>query len=285
VILAAGAIASPQLLLLSGVGPAAELQSLGIPVRVDLPGVGRNLQDHPAVATSIRIEAPISVLAAEAPEILERYMQTGAGPLTSNGVEAGAFIKLREDSPGPDLQFHFVLIGVVGPDLKAADYHSFCIAPTLLTGQSRGVVKLASSDPMAAPVIQPNYLTERADIDALVEGLRVARRIVGTGAFESFGAREELPGPDAQSDVELEAYVRAMTGTCYHPAGTCKMGRDDMAVVDESLRVHGLEGLRVVDASVMPVVVRGNTNAPVIMIAEKAAAEIAGGKRSAVGQA
>jgi choline dehydrogenase len=285
VILAAGAIGSPQLLMLSGIGPAAELERLGITVCMDLPGVGRNLQDHPVVGTSVRIDAPLSLLAAEAPEVLEQYMRTGGGPLASNGVEAGAFIKLRHDSPGPDLQFHFVLVGIVGPDLQAADYHSFCIGPTLLTPQSRGTVTLASADPLAAPLIEPNYFMERADIDALIEGLRIARRIVATGRFDQYGARETLPGPDAQSDAELEKFVRTLSGTCYHPAGTCKMGRDDMAVVDDGLCVHGLEGLRVVDASVMPLVVRGNTNAPTIMIAEKAAAEIVSGERSVTARA
>jgi choline dehydrogenase len=279
VVLAAGAIGSPHLLMLSGVGPAAELARHGIPVRVDLPGVGGNLQDHPAVGTSVRIEAPLSLLAAGAPGVFEEYLRTATGPLASNGVESGAFISLR-GGPAPDLQFHFVLIGIVGPDLEGAAYHSFCIAPTLLTARSRGSVTLASADPLAAPLIQPNYLAERADREALLEGLRVARRIVRTGEFSRFGAREVLPAPEAESDSELEAFLRAMTGTCYHPAGTCKMGRDDQAVVDEHLAVHGVEKLRVADASVTPVVVRGNTNAPVIMIAEKAAAAIAGGVRS-----
>ena len=224
----------------------------------------------------------ISGLAAKAPEFLEQYMRTATGPLASNGVECGGFVKLHSDSRGPDLQFHVVLIGLVGPDLQQADYHSFCIAPTLLTARSRGAIRLASADPLAPPRIQPNYLAERADLEALVEGIRIARRIVATGAFAEFGCAEALPGPAAESDAELESFVRSLVGTCYHPAGTCKMGRDEMAVVDEHLRVHGVDGLRVVDASIMPEVVRGNTNAPVIMIAEKAAAEIAGERRSAV---
>jgi choline dehydrogenase len=276
VILAAGAIGSPHLLMLSGIGPQADLDRMGIAVRADLPGVGRNLQDHPAIGVTVCCDAPLSALAAETPEFLREYSQHATGPLASNGVECGAFVKLRPDAAGPDIQFHFILIGLIGPDLQPADYHSFTIAPTLLTGKSRGAVTLASADPMAAPLIQPNYLCEREDMDAVVEGIRIARRIVETGGFDQFGCREELPGPRAQSQADIEAYMRSLIGTCYHPAGTCKMGRDEMAVVGENLCVHGTEGLRVVDASVMPVVVRGNTNAPTIMIAEKAAAEIVG---------
>lgn len=277
VILAAGAIGSPHLLMLSGVGPRAELERAGIPVRLDLPGVGRNLQDHPALGLTVRIEMPISALAANAPEFLRQYLEQDSGPLTSNGVESGAFVKLHASSPGPDLQFHFLLAGLIGPDLQMADYHAFCIAPTLLTARSAGSITLASADPLAAPVIQANYLAAREDLDALVEGLRIARRIVQTGAFDQFGSAETLPGPQVESDADLEGYVRAMLGTCYHPAGTCKMGSDEMAVVNSSLCVRGIERLRVVDASIMPAVVRGNTNAPTIMIAEKAAAEIVAG--------
>ena len=281
VILAAGAIGSPHLLMLSGIGPRAVLEGAGIAVHADHPGVGSNLQDHPAIGVTIACQAPISALAAEAPEFLREYMERGTGPLASNGVESGAFVKLHSESPGPDLQFHFILIGISGPDLQVADHHSFCIAPTLLTAKSRGIVTLASADPLAAPRIQPNYLSAREDLDAMVEGIQIARRIAATGAFDQFGCHEELPGPGA----DLEAYVRSMIGTCYHPAGTCKMGSDAMSVVDHRLCVHGFERLRVVDASIMPEVVRGNTNAPVIMIGEKAAAEIVGEAQIGLGAA
>jgi len=262
-IVAGGAIGSPHLLMLSGIGPQAELQRAGIAVRLDLPGVGRNLQDHPALGVTVRIEAP---------EFLTEYAEHASGPLASNGVEAGAFVKLNAASAGPDVQLHFLLAGLIGPDLQTAGYHSFSIAPTLLTARSSGSMTLASADPLTAPAIQPNYLAARQDLEALVEGVRISRRIVQTGEFDRFGCEETLPGPQAQSDAAIEAYVRAMVGTCYHPVGTCKMGHDEMAVVDSNLCVRGIDGLRVVDASVMPVMVRGNTNAPVIMIAEKAAA-------------
>ena len=272
VILAAGAIGSPHLLMLSGIGPRKELKRAGVEVLLDLPGVGRNLQDHPALGATVRIDMPISALAAEAPEFLAEYARHGTGPLTSNGVEAGAFVKLHPASPGPDLQFHFLLAGLTGPDLETATYHSFTIAPTLLTAGSAGWIGLTSADPLAAPAIHANYLSAREDLEALAEGVRMARRMIQTGAFDQFGCEETRPGPSAQSDAAIEAYVREMVGTCYHPAGTCKMGSDEMAVVDRNLYVRGVQGLRVVDASIMPAVVRGNTNAPVLMIAEKAAA-------------
>lgn len=280
IILCAGAIGSPQLLMLSGIGPEKELKPAGIRVLHELPGVGRNLQDHPVVPHTVACSSPVSMFTAQSPEAIQEYARSGAGPLASNAVEAGAFVSLKGFS-APDLQFHFVALGIVGPDLEPAAEHSFTIAPTLLTARSRGEIGLASADPAAPPRIRANYLADPADVEILVEGLRLARRIASAGEFGPFGCRELLPGPHVRTKAELAEYLRRMTGTCYHPAGTCKMGRDEMAVVDDHLRVHGIDGLRVVDASVMPVVVRGNTNAPTIAIAEKAAAEIAGELRSA----
>ncbi len=276
VILCAGAIGSPHLLMLSGIGPKMELERAGIRVFRDLPGVGQNLQDHPALALTLRCAEPVSMLAAQTPEFFQQYMERQTGPLASNAVESGAFVSLGSNTTAPDIQFHFVALGIIGPDLQAADYHSFSIAPTLLTPRSRGSIALASSDPLVPPVIHANYLAEREDLNRLIEGLRIARRIAATGAFDRFGSEEVLPGA-----ADLAEFVPKMLSTCYHPAGTCRMGHDELAVVDEQLRVQGVEGLRVVDASVMPVVVRGNTNAPTFMIAEKAAAAIAGDMRSA----
>jgi choline dehydrogenase len=276
VILAAGTVGSPVLLMLSGIGPVRYLGALGIPVLADLPGVGHNLQDHPALAVTARCGKPVSFLSVGDPAFLEECQAQGTGPLSSNGVEAGAFLKTSPDLPAPNLQSHFVGIGFTGPDFQAADFHSFAIVPTLLQPKSRGSVSLRSADPHAPPRIDPDYLGNPDDLDTLIEGIRMARRVIRSGAFDEFDCEEYLPAAAAESDEDLVAYARRMLQTCYHPVGTCKMGRDPMAVVDPALRVHGVSGLRVADASIMPVIVRGNTNAATIMIAEKAAALIAG---------
>ena len=278
VILAAGVVGSPVLLMLSGIGPARHLKALGIPVAADLPGAGQNLQDHPALAVTARCGKPVSFLSAGDPAFLEEYKAKGTGPLSSNGVEAGAFLKTSADLPAPDLQFHFVGIGFTGPDFQTADFHSFVIVPTLLQPKSRGSISLRSADPLVPPHIDPNYLGEPDELSTLVEGIRMARRVIRSGAFDEFGCEEYLPAAASESDEDLAAYARRMLQTCYHPVGTCRMGRDPMAVVDPALRVHGVSGLRVVDASIMPAIVRGNTNAATIMIAEKAAALIGGGR-------
>ncbi len=223
-----------------------------------------------------RCSQPISLLSAGEPASLEEYAANGSGPLSSNGVEAGACVKVSPGATAPELQIFFLPIGFVGPDLKAATFHSFAIAPVLLQPKSIGSLSLRSASPQTPPTINANYLAEADDLRILVEGIRLARRMVRSGAFDEFGYEEYLPASTAESDKDLEAYVRSMLQTCYHPVGTCKMGRDDMAVVDSELRVHGVSGLRVADASIMPMIVRGNTNAPTIMIGEKAASMIVG---------
>jgi choline dehydrogenase len=275
VLLAGGAINSPQLLLLSGVGPAQELGAVGVPVKLDLPGVGKNLQDHlnvniiqrstkgSSLDTYNRGLKPIAVL-------LE-FLFYGTGPGTSNVAEAGAFAISNLGAATPDIQYHFIPAQVVDHARKKMDGDGVTLHACCLRPQSRGEVRLASSDPLAAPVMDPNYLAADYDLKILVDGIKRGREILAAPAFKPWLEEERIPGPAVQSDKELEAFVRETAETEYHPVGTCKMGSDPMAVVDERLRVRGIERLRVIDASIMPTVVSGNTNAPTIMIAEKAA--------------
>ena len=275
VVLAAGAINSPQLLLLSGIGPAEELRARGVSAVHDLPGVGQNLQDHLNVSIVQRAKrgstldgknrglAPIGVAV--------EFLLYGTGPGTSNVAEAGAFAISELGAANPDIQYHFIPAQVVNHARTpmAGDgvtLHACCLRP-----QNRGEIRLASADPLASPVMDPNYLAADYDLKILIAGLRQGRDILAAQAFKSWLGEERLPGPAVQSNAELEDFIRATAETEYDPVGTCKMGSDPMAVVDEKLRVHGIERLRVIDASIMPAIVSGNTNAPVIMIAEKGA--------------
>jgi len=271
IILCAGAIGSPQLLMLSGVGAAKHLRELDVPVVCDLPGVGGNLQDHPASAVVFECTKPVSLASAESLPNLLRYMCFKNGPLTSNVAEAGAFIKTSTHCQVPDLQYHFGAGYFVEHGFQKIDGHAFTLGPTLLRPYSRGEIRLRSSNPLNAPSIRANYLTDPRDMDVMLEGVKLARSLAMTTAFARYRGRELHPGVDAKDDQALRAHIVKFTETLYHPVGTCKMGDDGAAVVDAELRVHGVEGLRVVDASVMPTVPGGNTNAPTIMIAEKAA--------------
>jgi choline dehydrogenase len=278
VILCAGAIGSPQLLLLSGIGPKEEIQKHGLAVAHELPGVGRNLQDHLDVIISTRNKSRLAIsfhplsLWRGLRELF-RYLFFKRGDLTSNSAEGGAFTKSSPAEPIPDLQYHFVI--------GANTHHAQDMAPLLryvyslhvcvLRPKSRGTVTLRSADALAPPVIQPGYCSDPADFDKLVAAFKQARAILSQPAFGPHRLEELDPGPKVQSDEEVRAWIRANAETIYHPVGTCKMGRDDLAVVDPELRVRGLRGLRVVDASIMPTLVGGNTNAPTTMIAEKAA--------------
>jgi len=272
VILCGGSINSPQLLLMSGIGPADHLRELQIPVVADLPGVGQNLQDHLAVGLNYSCTQPISLINAESIRNTLRYLLFKSGPLTSNIAEAGGFVQTRPGLLVPDLQFHFAPVYFVDHGLTLPKGHGFSIGPTILHPQSRGCISLAY-DELAQPTarIQPNYLANAADLQLLVEGVKLARRFIQTKPFAPYLDAEVTPGPEVQSDEEIADFIRRKAETIYHPVGTCKMGNDPLAVVDSRLRVHGLHGLRVVDASVMPNVISGNTNAPTIMIAEKAA--------------
>lgn len=271
VILCGGAIHSPHLLMLSGIGPADSLRAMGIAVVQDLPGVGQNLQDHLFLPVAYECTQPVSLDRAETLGNFLRYLLFGRGPLTSNIAEAGGFTRTRPGLAAPDLQFHFGPVYYLNHGFVRPKGYGFSIGPTLIRPESRGAITLRSSDPFASPVIQPNYLSSDSELQVLVEGIKLARRIGGAGPFDRFRGAEQFPGAAAQGDDALAEYVRSAAETVYHPAGTCRMGQDAMAVVDDELRVRGLESLRVADASIMPTLVGGNTNAPTIMIAEKAA--------------
>ena len=275
VLLAAGAIQSPQLLQLSGIGPAKLLGRHGIPVRLDLPGVGANLQDHLQLRLMYRCTKPITT--NDDLRTLPRKMRIGLqwllfrkGPLAI-GINQGAlFTRVLPESKTPDVQFHF---GTLSADLAGAkphDFPGFTMSVCQLRPASRGTVEIKSRDPREAPAMQPNYLSDELDRRTAVAGIKLARRIAATSGMAPYVASEYKPGAGAKSDDDLLEFAREFGATIFHPSGTCKMGDDAMAVVDDRLRVRGVAGLRVVDCSVMPTLVSGNTNAPVVMIAEKA---------------
>ena len=281
VILSAGALQSPQLLMLSGVGPGAHLQALGLPVLHDLPGVGQHLHDHIDVVQVV--DAPghhdlfgLSLAgAARALRGIFEWRRHRTGMLTTNFGEGGAFLRSTPGEPVPDLQLHFVVGKLVDHGRKTVFGHGYSCHVCLLRPKSRGSVTLASPDPLATPLIDPAFLSDPDDTARLVRGFKLMRHILSQPALAQYGGREVAASSAAQTDAEIEAYVRQHADTIYHPVGTCRMGPAHQAaeggsVVDAELRVHGLQGLRVVDASVMPQIVGGNTNAPTIMIAEKA---------------
>ncbi|MEP4892492.1 MAG: GMC oxidoreductase, partial [Aliiglaciecola sp.] len=278
VLLSGGAINSPQILMLSGIGPKGHLAEHGIETLVDLPGVGQNLQDHLDAIVQQRCEAKESY--AVALPSLPRYIKSvfqyvfgRQGLMTSNIAEAGGFAKSKLATDRPDLQYHFLPAILLNHGRSTAFGYGYGVHVCCLYPKSVGEIRLASSDPLAPAVIDPNYLTHPDDIAVMIDGVRKARDILSTSEFAQYGAREIGPGIAAQSDEEILAYLRKRAETIYHPIGTCKMGsvEDPMAVVDSQLNVKGVKGLRVVDASVMPSLIGGNTNAPTIMIAEKAA--------------
>ncbi len=268
VVLCGGAINSPQLLMLSGIGPANHLKSLGITPVHDLSGVGENLQDHLFLSVAYACRKPVSLASAESLGSIANYLIFKRGHLTSNIGEAGGFLKTNPNLPAPDLQFHFAPAYYLEHGFVKPEGHGLTIAPTLIRPKSVGRLTLRSSDPSAPPVIEPNFLSHEDDMKTLVAGVRVAHRIARTLAFDEFRGAEYRPGLEDADDSTVEKYIRENVETIYHPVGTCAMG----SVTDARLRVHGLENLRVADASVMPTIVAGNTNAATIMIGEKAAA-------------
>ena len=284
VVLCGGAINTPQLLMLSGIGPAESLAKHGIRVAVDRPGVGQNLHDHPIVGVHYAFREPVSLLGAEGLLSVARYLLRRDGMLSSNVAEAGLFAR-TDGGPAPDVQFHVAPMLFQDHGLTPQTEHGFSIGPTLVRPRSRGAVTLASADPFAHPHIDPRYLSEPGDAAALVAGVRIAREVAAQPALDRFRGDEIRPGPDVTRDEDVEAYVRETCETLYHPVGTCRMGSDEDSVVDLDLRVRGVEALRVVDASVMPTVPNGNTNAPTIMVAERAADLIRGRVASLSGSA
>ncbi|MBK6005255.1 choline dehydrogenase [Ramlibacter ginsenosidimutans] len=277
VLVCGGALLSPQLLMLSGIGPAAHLRELGIPVVHDLPGVGAHLHDHPDVIQVV--DAPhlkdlfglsLTALARVVRGIVE-WRRHRSGMLTTNFAEAGGFIRSTPDEAIPDLQLHFVVGKLVDHGRKTVLGHGYSCHVCLLRPRSRGSVRLRSADPLAAPRIDPNFLADPDDVRRLVRGFQVMRTILEQPALAGLRGRELPNSAAARDEASIEAFIRNNADTIYHPVGTCRMGSGALDVVDARLRVHGIAGLRVVDASIMPRIVGGNTNAPVIMIAEKAA--------------
>ena len=277
VLLCAGALQSPQLLMLSGIGAGAQLQQHGIAVVHDLPGVGANLHDHVDVVQVV--DAPhltdlfgVSLAGAvNAIKGIFEWRRARSGMLTTNFAEAGGFIKSQPGEPLPDLQLHFVIGKLVDHGRKPTFGHGYSCHVCLLRPKSRGSLRLASGDPFAAPLIDPNFLAERDDLDRLMRGFRLMRNILNQPALAGYRGRELPASAAAQTDAQIEQFIRAHADTIYHPVGSCRMGPGPLDVVDAQLRVHGAQGLRVVDAAIMPSIVGGNTNAPVIAIAEKAA--------------
>ncbi|HZG98165.1 MAG TPA: GMC family oxidoreductase N-terminal domain-containing protein [Nocardioidaceae bacterium] len=270
VLLSGGAINSPQLLMLSGIGPAPHLRDVGVDVVHDLPGVGHGLQDHPVMPVICTARGS-SLRDAESLAQVVTYYTRRRGMLTSNIGEGGVFLRSRPHLPEVDLQFHFAPVKFWAQSLYDPDDDAWTIGVTLVRVASTGSVRLRSADPTWAPAIDGGYLSDEEDLDALVAGTRIAREVARGRALASSATGEWLPGPEARTDDDLREAARDSIESLYHPASSCRMGTDDLAVVDSQLRVHGLDGLRVVDASVMPTLVRGNTNAPTIMIAERAA--------------
>ena len=277
VLLCAGALQSPHLLMLSGIGPHAHLLENGIATVHDLPGVGQNLHDHPDVV--LVVNAPqandlfglsINGMVRALKGIFE-WRQHRSGPLTSNFAEAGGFIKSQPSEAIPDLQLHFVVGKMLNHGRSTPLGHGYSCHVCLLRPRSRGSVTLASRDPQEAPLIDPNFLGDRDDMDRMVRGFKLMRQILRQPALAGMGGKELTASARAQTDAQIEHFIRDHADTLYHPVGSCRMGKGPLDVVDAQLRVRGLDALRVVDASIMPRIVGGNTNAPVIMIAEKAA--------------
>jgi len=270
VILSAGTIGSPQILMLSGIGAREDLEALSISVVRDLPGVGQNLQDHAMVPVAYECTQPVTLTGAESPEQAELLKQ-GMGLLTSNIGEAGGFLKLDPDADAPELQFHFAPNYFIADGAGNPAGHGFTLMPGIVGTKSVGSLKLISSDPHAKPAIDPAILQEDHDLEVMVEGIKIARNVLNAPALAEYRGVEYMPGESVRTDDEIRDYIRQNTQTIYHPVGTCKMGSDDMAVVDSRLRVHGIKGLRVADASIIPRIINGNTNAVCMVIGDKCA--------------
>ncbi|HOE43030.1 MAG TPA: choline dehydrogenase [Rhodoferax sp.] len=277
VLLCAGAIQSPQILMLSGIGPHQHLVDRGIATQHNLPGVGQHLHDHPDIVQVVNVPQAKDLFglsltgAVKTLKGIFEWRKLRSGMLTTNFAEAGGFIKSQPGEATPDLQLHFVIGKLVNHGRTLTMGHGFSCHVCILRPLSRGSVTLASKDPMSLPLVDPDFLGHRDDMDRLIRGFKLMRNILAQPALAQFGGRELDSTAGAQTDAQIEQVIRDHADTIYHPVGSCRMGNTDMDVVDAQLRVHGMQGLRVVDASIMPRVVSGNTNAPVMMIAEKAA--------------
>jgi choline dehydrogenase len=280
VLLSGGAVNTPQVLLLSGIGDPEVLQRFEIPVIADLKGVGQNLQDHLDCSVQYECTQPITLYSQSKPLSAAKtglqYLLFGNGLAAGQGLESGAFLKSRPDVETPDLQFHFIAALMFDHTRRKADRHGYMAHVCQLRPESRGYISLKSADPLAAPLIQPNYLEAEEDRRALREGVKLAREVFAQAAFDPYRGPELMPGAHVMRDDQIDTFVRRTAETIYHPVGSAKMGKDADSVVDPQLKVYGVEGLRIVDASVMPSLVSGNTNAPTIMIAEKASDMVLG---------
>ena len=275
-VVSAGAIASPKILMLSGIGDRDELARHGIESAHHLPGVGKNLQDHIGIITQMRTRSriPWGFSLPKTPALALdafKYVFARRGIYSSNLIESGGFIRSEPGLDRPDLQLVFIPGHRALPPNMLEYGHGYSAMAVLLRPRSHGTVSLASADPDAAPVIDHRFFSEAGDLEVLLKGLKECRRIIHADVFGKYRPWEIQPGEEVRSDQDLEAYIRRMGSTIFHPVGTCKMGGDEMAVVDARLRVRDIEGLRVADCSIMPTIVGGNTNAPAIMIGEKTA--------------
>lgn len=280
VLVCSGAIASPQLLQRSGVGPSALLRDLGIEVVHDLPGVGQNLQDHLEMYLQYACKQPVSLYPAlqwwNQPQIGAEWMFLGTGLGASNQFEAGGFIRSRPEFEWPNIQYHFLPVAINYNGSNAVSEHGFQAHVGSMRSPSRGRINLTSRDPRKHPSILFNYMSCEQDWQEFRDAIRITREIMNQPALDPYRGREISPGLDKQSDADLDAFVREHAETAFHPSCSCKMGDDDMAVVDGEGRVHGMEGLRVIDASIMPLIITGNLNATTIMMAEKLADKVRG---------
>ncbi|MDH4558215.1 choline dehydrogenase [Pseudomonas sp. BN417] len=278
VLVCSGAIASPQLLQRSGVGPAALLRDLDVPVVHDLPGVGANLQDHLELYLQYACKEPVSIYPAtkwwNQPMIGAEWLLLGSGLGASNQFEAGGFIRTRPEFEWPNIQYHFLPVAINYNGSKGVQEHGFQAHMGSMRSPSRGRIHLKSKDPRQHPSILFNYMSHEQDWQEFRDGIRITREIMGQPALDPYRGRELSPGANLKSDAELDEFIRTHAETAFHPSCSCKMGTDDMAVVDGQGRVHGMDGLRVVDASIMPEIITGNLNATTIMIAEKIADKI-----------
>lgn len=277
VLLCAGALQSPQLLMLSGIGPGEHLKQMGIEVAHDLPGVGEHLHDHPdvvQVVSGAQLTDSFGISLKGLKNVWQgvgRWRHERRGMLTSNFAEAGGFIRSQPQEATPDLQLHFVVGKLLDHGRKTVLGHGYSCHVCILQPKSRGRVRLASGDARAMPLIDPAFFEHADDMQRMVRGVHRMREILNQPALAGLGGKELEHSAQARSDAEIEQFIRDYGDTIYHPVGSCRMGSGPLDVVDAQLRVHGVQGLRVVDASVMPRIVSGNTNAPTIMIAEKAA--------------